>query len=28
VVATRSSLAEVAFSPLGTQLPEYWFFTR
>jgi peptide/nickel transport system substrate-binding protein len=28
VAATKTSLAHVGLSPLGTLLPEYWFFTR
>ena len=28
VTATSSKLANVAANPLGTLLPEYWFFTR
>jgi len=28
VTATSSTLANVGNNPLGTLLPEYWYFTR
>jgi hypothetical protein len=28
VTATSSKLANVATNPLGTLLPEYWYFTK